>query len=59
MSAAVAGRTRQLPALTFGGAGGAGSILRIAAMRQPSGVRVIRNVLRMRRVAAPPVPAIS
>src|ERR1035441_6336323 len=43
----------------FGGAGGAGSMLRIAAMRQPSGVRTIRKVLHMRLGGAPLRPAIS
>src|ERR1035437_6015727 len=43
----------------FGGAGGAGSMLRMAAMRQPSGVRAIRNVLHMRLGGAPARPAIS
>ena len=41
------------------GAGGAGSILRMAAIRQPSRVRVIRNVLHIRLGAAPATPAIS
>ena len=51
---------RQVHGTHFGGACGAlGSMLRMAAMRQPSAARVIRKVLHMRRGGAPARPAIS
>src|SRR5271170_3757009 len=43
----------------FFGAGAAGSIFRIAAMRQPSGPRLNRNVLHIWRVAPPAISARS